>query len=307
MGDQAGLQSRGTDQDGDRGQRDRAQYRDSWWRRRRGDSNGGRERPPRAAPFVRGPGPRHSGCRAGAEGWLHYRRRAGPGAGRGQTAGQRAADRFDPGKRHPDYDDAMEVIIEQAQSLHRAKESGDVGEARRAAVSRAEALGFDETVCGKVALVVTEAGTNLIKHAGGGQIILGTATRPAGTALEILTVDRGPGISDLGRGLRDGFSTAGSPGTGLGSIRRMSSFFDLYSSPAGTVLVSRIFREERRKPKVVKWHLGAVSLPLQGESVSGDAWGYALNGERALLVIVDGLGHGQLAYEAAQGTLKTLR
>ena len=47
------------------------------------------------------------------------------------------------------------------------EESSQVGEARRAATVLAASLGFDDTAQGRVALVVTEAATNLVKHAGG--------------------------------------------------------------------------------------------------------------------------------------------
>ena len=81
------------------------------------------------------------------------------------------------------------------------------------------ALGFDEADAGRVAIVVTEAATNLIKHAGGGEI-LGRACAGAGArgGARVLALDRGPGIASLDAALRDGYSTAGSAGTGLGAI-----------------------------------------------------------------------------------------
>ena len=49
--------------------------------------------------------------------------------------------------------------------------------------------------------------------------------------LDVLALDRGPGMSDVDRCLADGYSTAGSPGTGLGAIGRLADQFDIYSSP----------------------------------------------------------------------------
>lgn len=54
-------------------------------------------------------------------------------------------------------------------------EDTQVSEARRRAASMATTLGFDETATARVALVVTEAATNLVKHGGGGQVLIGPA------------------------------------------------------------------------------------------------------------------------------------
>ena len=202
----------------------------------------------------------------------------------------------------------MEVVAQQAQRLFPIRESGDVGEARRAAVAMAQDLGFDETTRGRTALVVTEAATNLFKHARGGKIVLGTASSSAADemALEVLALDSGPGIPDVARSMTDGYSTSGTPGTGLGAIRRLSSFFDLHTDSSGTALLARIAPGDgktcTRRSKV-----GAVVLPVGGEPVSGDAWAYTANGDRALFMIVDGLGHGPLAHDAAQVAIGIFR
>ena len=96
-------------------------------------------------------------------------------------------------------------------------DSSKVGEARRTAVWLAETLGFDETRQGTAALVVTEAASNLIKHAGTGELIMqGMDYGPAGQSLEVLALDSGRGMRDVGHCAADGYSTAGSSGTGLG-------------------------------------------------------------------------------------------
>ena len=95
------------------------------------------------------------------------------------------------------------------------REPGDPGEARRRAMALAGELGFDEQQAGRVALVVTEAASNILKHASGGEILLGKDV--AAQAIEVLAIDRGAGMSDVARCFQDGYSTAGSPGTGLGA------------------------------------------------------------------------------------------
>src|SRR4051794_20325713 len=98
-----------------------------------------------------------------------------------------------------------------------------VGEARRAVATASHRIGLGEAAGGAAAVVVTEAASNIVKHAGHGEILV----RSVGAGLEILALDRGPGVNDLATSLRDGYSTVGTAGTGLGAIRRMASFFDI--------------------------------------------------------------------------------
>ena len=102
-----------------------------------------------------------------------------------------------------------------------------IGEARRAGMRLAQDAGLNETECGAVGVVVTELATNLSKYATDGRILLQALRRPTGPCLEVLAIDSGPGMDDVERCLRDGFSTSGTPGTGLGSVRRMSTEFDI--------------------------------------------------------------------------------
>src|SRR5687768_12916861 len=90
-------------------------------------------------------------------------------------------------------------------------EPSQVGEARRGAVLMAERLGFDEESSGRLALVVTELGTNLARHAVRGQLLVAGHIGPAGEAIEVLSLDRGPGMADVNACLRDGYSTSTTP------------------------------------------------------------------------------------------------
>ena len=189
-------------------------------------------------------------------------------------------------------------------SFHAAFPMGDasrVGEARRHAAQLAGECGLDELQSGRLAIIVTELATNLVRHAQGGQLLL--SARPARREVEVIALDTGPGIPDVERCLDDGFSTGGTSGTGLGAVRRLAQSFDLHSSvPEGTVVVARVRPEDaRREPSAVC--VGAVSLAAPGERVCGDGWGFALDGDRAAMMVVDGLGHGPDAAEAAQAAL----
>ena len=117
-----------------------------------------------------------------------------------------------------------------------------VGTARRAATNLATDLAFDEHDTARVALVATEMATNLAKHGRDGELLLRVVGGPPAGALELIALDRGPGIPHVGRALKDGASTAGSLGTGLGAIGRVATASDVYSTPAGTVVVATATR-----------------------------------------------------------------
>lgn len=178
-------------------------------------------------------------------------------------------------------------------------ESSRVGEARRQAATMARHIGFGETEIGKISIVATEASNNLVKHARHGQVILRLLAEPEPAGLEILTLDRGPGMKDVSRCLEDGYSTAGSPGTGLGAISRLSHAFDLFSLPeTGTVLMSRFYLRPD-SPSRANLEIGAICVPQAGETACGDSWSLHEEIGRSLLTVVDGLGHGPLAATAA--------
>src|SRR6186713_834156 len=103
------------------------------------------------------------------------------------------------------------------------EEASQVGNARRAATELASRLSFDVEQAGKLALAVTEASTNILKHARQGRVLLRPIDNRPAIAIELLALDRGPGIGNLAASLRDGHSTAGTPGTGLGALARLSS------------------------------------------------------------------------------------
>ncbi|HVW03106.1 MAG TPA: ATP-binding SpoIIE family protein phosphatase, partial [Planctomycetaceae bacterium] len=190
-------------------------------------------------------------------------------------------------------------------SLVPMSDSSRVGEARRTATQLAARLGFDETDQGKAALIASELASNLIKHARDGELIVQSICRGDQVGLELISLDRGPGISNPAQALRDGHSTAGTAGAGLGAVRRMSDEFDLYSTrEKGTALVSRFWQ----KPRVSQTcEYAVVSRPYPGEVVCGDGWCVLPRGPQTLVMVVDGLGHGLLAAEAAQTAVRVLQ
>lgn len=184
-------------------------------------------------------------------------------------------------------------------------DASQAAEARRVAAALAKEQGFSPEEAGRVSIVASELATNLVKHAGRGEILIGQYNDPGGTGIECISLDRGPGIKDVQGSLRDGFSTAGSSGQGLGAIRRQSHFFDVYSQLGiGTVVLARL--KVGRLPLEMEnsppW--GAVCIPKAGEAACGDAW-HAVQSEHGETVMVaDGLGHGSLAAEASLAAIR---
>lgn len=188
-------------------------------------------------------------------------------------------------------------------------DASSVASARRSAQDCAFELEFSEQGAGRVSLVVTELATNLVKHGGGGSIVL-SATEGEPRSLDILALDRGSGIRSLPAAMRDGFSTAGSPGTGLGAIQRQSTRLDIYSPhDQGTAIYCRVDDDSdasnARGEFVPKTPLevAGICVPKSGEQVSGDGWSILRSYQHVTVVVVDGLGHGPSAAEAAERAL----
>jgi hypothetical protein len=124
--------------------------------------------------------------------------------------------------------------------------------------------------------------------------------------VDVVAVDHGPGIADLARSLVDGVSTAGTAGTGLGALHRLSDEFDVYSAHGqGAAFFMRLWRDPEPpapRPLVV----GALVLPLAGEDESGDGWAVGCHDSGATLLAADGLGHGPQAALAAKAAIGAL-
>jgi anti-sigma regulatory factor (Ser/Thr protein kinase) len=179
-------------------------------------------------------------------------------------------------------------------------DSSRVGEARRRAVQLAIELGFNEVDTGRVAIVVTELATNLVRHARGGELLM----QGEDGTFEVISVDAGPGGHEIDAWLRDGYSTGGTQGTGLGAVRRQSDEFDVFSQPGrGTALVARLRPRGNgllaERPGPADLELGVVCLPVRTEVVCGDGWARSRSPGLSTLLVVDGLGHGPGAAQAA--------
>ena len=167
---------------------------------------------------------------------------------------------------------------------------------RGAALALAARLGFPGPRSDELALAVTEAASNLHKHARQGSMLLRIARSGIRPGIELVTIDAGPGLRDTSAALRDGHSTSGTLGIGLGAISRLADFCDLYSMPDhGTALVARFWPA----PGEAQARSAGLVRPISGETECGDVFGAAETEAGVTAVLCDGLGHGPLAAAAA--------
>lgn len=175
-------------------------------------------------------------------------------------------------------------------------DASQVGAARRAIASAARAAGFGQTAEGRLALVITELGNNVVKHAAPGELVWHLDADAA--AIKIWVLDRGRGMTNVNACLQDGYSTAGSPGTGLGAARRLSDRFDIFSlREGGTVVYAEIAAHKSTTP--ARFACAGLAVPFPGETVCGDDWALKVEYGVVRAMVVDGLGHGAHAAAAA--------
>jgi anti-sigma regulatory factor (Ser/Thr protein kinase) len=173
------------------------------------------------------------------------------------------------------------------------RDSSQVALARRTARAQALRVGLPESRADDVEIAAVELATNLLHHASGGTLLINPFVHSE--TLELLSVDSGPGMADLEACSEDGYSTNATPGFGLGSIKRLSNSFEAYSWPSkGTVIAAR-FEARHAIPPLP----GVVCTAMPGEHVSGDRWAFRREGNTDAYLVVDGLGHGLHASEAA--------
>lgn len=188
------------------------------------------------------------------------------------------------------------------------RERSQVAVARQRSMRLAQRQGFNDEAQGKLALVVSEAATNQLDHARGGEILITAWQDQECGCIDMLAIDRGPGIAKLGQALAGGRSTGTGLGEGLGAIRRLSDQFEIFAPlGAGTTIACSLYAHSHRPPMGGRQQVGAVSRPKRGEVECGDGWAYrTLGSGSSLLLVLDGLGHGPRAQEAARQARETL-
>ena len=182
----------------------------------------------------------------------------------------------------------------------RVEAAATASAARRTAERLAVELGLPARRAADLSIVVAEAAGNLAKHAEQGTLLLRPVRTVEQAGVEIVAIDRGPGMADLTRSVGDGHSTAGTLGIGLGAVLRQSDWSDLHSVPGkGTVLAAQVWPSGAPP---AAWAAG-ITRPLTGEPVSGDAFAVRDADGRRQVLMCDGLGHGGLAAAAAHAAV----
>ncbi|MFA1546915.1 ATP-binding SpoIIE family protein phosphatase [Actinomadura chokoriensis] len=192
----------------------------------------------------------------------------------------------------------------------RVEEGSSAAGLRRHATRMAERLGFTAEPLGRIQIAVTEAATNLSKHAEQGEMLVRVVRAGDDAALEIVCLDRGPGIADVSGSRRDGYSTSGSLGIGLGAIERLADHSGMHSLPStGTVLFARFLRPhgEAAAPSSSVPPFAGLTRPIEGEQECGDAYAARTEGGTVYAMLCDGLGHGPMAARASSEAVAVLR
>lgn len=176
---------------------------------------------------------------------------------------------------------------------------GALAGARRAGRVLADSLGFGDEQENQLGFLIGEAATNLLKHAGGGQLYVTEVRSGERRGIEVVAIDRGPGIANPGRAMGDGTSD-----TGLTGMRSLADEFDLYTAPGkGTAVFMRLWAGAGPRPAFTS---GALCSAIASEQECGDAWAIASQPGGLTMMAVDGLGHGPAAASAAQAALRCL-
>ena len=116
-------------------------------------------------------------------------------------------------------------------------------EARRQSRQLASRCGFTHADRAIVTAIVSELGRNILLYATSGEIVMKVVAENSRTGILLTACDHGPGIPDLPRAMRDGYSTSGRPGMGLPGVKRLADEFTVDSGPhRGTTVVVRKWR-----------------------------------------------------------------
>ena len=168
--------------------------------------------------------------------------------------------------------------------------------------------GLPEKRIAEIDIVVAELGSNILKHGGGGEVLIMLTEHPV-PAIEIIGIDNGPGITDLNRMMKDGISTTKTLGQGLGAMQRLSDYLQVYSVKGwGTIVLTRFFLKPQPVIPVKQVvEIRTILVPKPGEKVCGDGFYIGVDRTGIRLLVGDGLGHGPEANKAVNAAINSFR
>lgn len=189
-------------------------------------------------------------------------------------------------------------------------EMSAAGSVRRLAMRVAGQLGYGEVRTAEVGIVASELASNLALHGAEGSMLVRISRCQGVAAIEVVSIDRGPGLADIGAAMEDGRSDGGTLGVGLGAVARLADSWDGHSVVGrGTVLVATMGPEQvvrqmspmgMASPGGAAGRAAGLTRAIPGEEECGD--GYAVRTDVGVtrLLMCDGLGHGPLAATATR-------
>ncbi len=107
----------------------------------------------------------------------------------------------------------------------------DVVLARQHVRRLTQELGFSLVDQTKMVTAVSELARNTVTHGGGGALMSEVLDEGPRRGLRLTFEDHGPGIADIQQAMKDGYTTSGGLGLGLGGARRLSNEFAITSTP----------------------------------------------------------------------------
>jgi serine/threonine-protein kinase RsbT len=118
--------------------------------------------------------------------------------------------------------------------------AADIVTARQEGRGLAARVGFSPSELTVIATAISELARNIVEHAGQGEIRLSLCQQGSRVGVCVVACDKGPGIPDVEKALRDGYSTHKGLGLGLPGARRLMDEFEIASElGTGTTVTMR--------------------------------------------------------------------
>jgi serine/threonine-protein kinase RsbT len=123
----------------------------------------------------------------------------------------------------------VQMTMQKTETID-IQSSGDVVLVRQAVRQLGVEIGFSLVDQTKIVTAASELARNTLEYGGGGTVKLETLQEGRRRGLRLTFEDRGPGIPDIELALKDGFTTGGGLGMGLGGAKRLANEFEIQSA-----------------------------------------------------------------------------
>ena len=193
----------------------------------------------------------------------------------------------------------MESFKEQSFFISKAAE---ITLAKRKTRALALKIGFNKNEADEISIVITELGTNIIKHTKRGIITIIQVASRSKNGIQIEAKDNGSGFDDLEKAMINGYSTFNTLGCGMGTINHIMDELEITSDrkDGGYIITKKWIKPETVSGKQkCPFEFGAATRMHPKMSVNGDTFVIKQWENNSLVAVVDGVGHGMLANRSA--------